>query len=235
MKWVLVTGGAKGVGEAISYALASEGHSIAVHYRNSKLDAQRVAEKCRQIGVQSEIIQGDFSTIPDLKTFVENYKNRFNDTKAIIHNVGKYLILPLLETSLEGLSDLFQENFLSPFYITKSLLSSLIASRGSIIHIGETGVAKGGPKREAPAYFMSKEALWQLTRSYALELAPYGVRVNMVSPGILENTIDSETKNLPMKRAGKLEEIASLVAFLLREENHYITGQNIEVAGGFGL
>jgi len=219
------------------YQLAKAGHSVAVHYRNSLADAEKVAAKCRSLGVEAEIIQGDFSSIDHLKAFTRQYLDRFHETKAVIHNVGAYLITPLLKTDLEAFESLFQTNFFTPFYLTKSLLPSLIRAKGCVIHIGQSGVGKGGPKRKAPAYFISKEALFQLTRSLALELAPEGVRVNMVSPGVMENSVDLEDnrKLLPMGRPGSLEEIASFAVFLLDEKNSYITGQNIEVAGGFGL
>ena len=86
-----------------------------------------------------------------------------------------------------------------------------------------------------PAYTMTKAALYSYTRSLAKELAPSKVKVNMISPGVMENSIDLENHTLPMGRPAYLAEVARVACWLLREENSYITGQNIEIAGGFGL
>lgn len=235
MKWVLVTGGAKGLGATICLELAKAGYAIAIHYRSSKKAAEELASQCVKAGVEAEIIEGDLSNFATLKKFMEEYKERFFQTKAIIHNVGAYFVQPFLETSLEDLDYLFKANFFAPFYITREMQKSLIDSQGSVIHIGQTGVGKGRVKKGAPAYFLSKQALYHLTQSFAFELAPYNVRVNMVSPGILENSKDGDEYFIPMHRRGLLQEVASFVVFLLDEKNNYITGQNIEIAGGFGL
>lgn len=234
---VLVTGGAQRLGREICLALADRGHSLVIHYRNSLELAKKVVSDCKERGGQAEIIYGDFSTHQATNDFIEEYHSRFSDTQGIVHNVGNYWIGPLLQTSFAKWESLFQVNCFAPFLISQSLISSLVKYQGSIIHIGNVGVVKGGPKKNAPAYFMTKESLWQLTQSLALELAPYHVNVNMVSPGMLENSVDLSQyiDKLPMKRAGKLSEVASLVVFLMEEKNRYITGQNIDVAGAFEL
>jgi 3-oxoacyl-[acyl-carrier protein] reductase len=132
---------------------------------------------------------------------------------------------------------LFQTNLHAPFILIKHLVSSLCQHRGHIINIGAAGLGRMRADTYSTAYTLTKQNLWMLTRSLALELAPAGVRVNMVSPGHLETSVNLPTDplKLPMGRPGYHHEISRLILFLLDPANHYITGQNIEVAGGVSL
>jgi len=107
--------------------------------------------------------------------------------------------------------------------------------QGVVINIGTTGLARNHADVHAPFYNASKQALLYMTRSLAKELAPYKVRVNMVSPGAMSHSVDlaEYADRLPFRRPASPEEVAEAVAFLVKEE--YVTGQNLEVAGGFGL
>ena len=229
MRRVLVTGAAKGLGAAVALLLAKRGYSLVIHYRNSKEAAEQVASFCRQEGGDAEIIQGDFSTIASIETFLEEYKARFKDTYGIVNNVGNYLVAPAESTHLSAFSSLFESNVLAPFGIMKELCPLLEKENGAIINIGMAGLNSTYSDSYSPAYFATKAALFSLTRSFAKELLPKKIRVNMVSPGYLENAIDLPN-TLPMGRAGTTVETAELVAFLL--DAGYITGQNIEIAGG---
>lgn len=236
MKPILITGGAKGFGGEISLALAARKHDVVIHYRTSAEEAIERAEKCREFGVQAETIFGDFTTQSALAQFLENYERIYPKTKGIVNNVGNYLIAPATKTSRSEWLDLFQTNLHTPFAIIQELLPFLKEARGAIVNVGTSGAATLRANTYATAYMLSKSALYQLTRSLAKELAPYNVSVNMVSPGVLETAVDIEkVKEVPMGRAATVQEAARVIAFLFEKENHYITGQNIEVAGGYGL
>lgn len=227
MGWVLVTGGAKRLGAEICLQLASEGHRLVIHYCTSHREALMLADKCKG----SEIIQGDFSTPESFQTFMHNYQKRFSDTSGLINNVGIYLIKSALNTTLDEWKSLMHVNLTVPFLLCKELAPSIQQQQGSIINIGKVNAFSGSIY--SPIYNLTKASLYTLTKSLAREMAPFSVNVNMVSPGYLENSIDSPApQTIPMQRAGKYAEVASLVAFLLENKNHYITGQNIEVAGG---
>ncbi|WP_068470369.1 SDR family oxidoreductase [Candidatus Protochlamydia phocaeensis] len=237
MAWVLITGGAKRLGAELCYGLAEKGYSIAVHYNTSQLEALAVAEKCRLLGVQAGTIQGDFSTVESTIEFAERYVRLYPHTQALVNNVGNYLIKSALETEAEEWTGLFQSNLHAPFILSKALAPSLVRHCGQIINIGMSGIDKQGAHVYSAAYMITKGALLMLTRSLALELAPHGVRVNMVSPGYLDIAVDlpEDCSKLPMRRAGQCREISRVVSFLLDPASQYITGQNIEVAGGVGL
>ena len=233
MKWVLVTGGAKNLGAALCLALAENGYSVVVHYDHSKDDAEHVVARCKEKGVEAAAIQGNFDSLASVKKFIENYQKEFSDTSTLINNVGEYLIRSALHTSHEEWMHLFQVNLHAPFVLSKALAPTLIKNKGQIINIGASGLKRQSAHTYSTAYTLTKEGLWGLTLALARELASQGVRVNMVSPGQLETSIDSY--KIPMHRPAYCWEVARVVNFLLDPASAYITGQNIEVAGGLGL
>lgn len=237
MGWTLVTGGGKRLGAAICRLLAFHGYDIVVHYRSSQREAWKVVEDCRALGVKAESIQGDFSTPESTQVFIREYISQFHQTETVINNVGNYLILPGSETKMKAWEDLFQTNFFAPLALIQALLPSIKNAKGNIVNIGTTGLENRRADTYATAYMMSKMNLWMLTKSLARELAPFQVRVNMVSPGFLDISVDQPKSfdSIPMKRMGKADEVARVVRFLIDKESRYITGQNIEVAGAVGL
>ncbi len=237
MNWTLVTGGAKNLGAEICRTLAAQGHSIVVQYRYSESEAQAVAQSCRDLGVEAEIIQGDFSSIETTVLFIVNYLARFRETKYLVNNVGNYFIGTALQTPLLKWGELFQNNVHVPFALIQALAPSIKKNQGSIVNIGVAGLAHGRADIYTTGYSCAKEALCLLTKSLAKELAPAHVTVNMVSPGYLESSVDlpKDVSALPMQRPGSLTETAQLVAYLLSPAASYITGQNIETAGGLRL
>lgn len=234
-EWTLVTGAAKGLGSAICMELAKKLKPVVIHYRRSQLEAELLREKCLKLGSNAEIIQGDFSSEQSLNQFIENYLSRFTITKNLINNVGNYEIDSALNTSIAVWKKLYQSNFFSPLKLIQELMPSITVHKGVILNIGVTGVSSADVY--ATAYTSTKLSLWMATKSLAKELVGTGVRVNMVSPGYLENAVDlpSDLSSLPQGRAITLEETARLVAFLLEDQNSSITGQNIEIAGGVRL
>lgn len=231
--WILVTGGAKRLGAEICLSLADKGHSIVVHYNKSEEDALRVVEKCREKGVFAESIQGDFSSVSSVINFSNRYLERFPETVGLINNVGEYLISSALNTQIEDWIYVFQTNLHAPFIISKALIPSIMRLKGQIINIGVAGLNKHSANTYSTAYYLSKESLLGLTISMARELASHNVRVNMISPGILDISVDY--CKIPMNRVAQCEEVCRVVNFLLDPASEYITGQNIEIAGGLGL
>jgi NAD(P)-dependent dehydrogenase (short-subunit alcohol dehydrogenase family) len=236
MSFTLVTGGAKNLGKEICLAIANAKGNVAVHYHKSKIEAEKVAEECRSFGVQAKTIQGDFSSNSTLETFFDHYKSTFPSTKNIVNNVGNYAIMPALKTPLNAMQNLFQTNLFAPFYLIQSLVALVKQEKGSIVNIGATGLSTNA-ENYSTAYSMTKLSLLLLTTTLAKDLGCFDVAVNMVSPGILEGSVGNfkDLNLIPMKRFGTAKEVAKVVVFLLDQNNHYITGQNIEVAGGVRL
>lgn len=237
MSWTLVTGGAKGLGAEICKRLAEREHNILVHYNTSLNSAEETVKYCRKYGVKAEMIHGDFSSETSVEKFTTELQAGYDSISVLINNVGNYSNKPLLETSYEEWQTLMQVNFLAPMMLIGKLLPGIKSAQGSIINIGVSGLTAMRSNISNTAYGMTKLNLWMATRSLAKDLACENVRVNMVSPGQLENSVDrpADQKRLPMQRLGTLQEVAGTVAYLLNKESAYITGQNIEVAGGLGL
>ncbi len=230
--WTCVTGGAKRLGRQIALSLAKHGHSIALHYNESKSEAEDVAAACRSFGGRAETIQGDFSTRENVNDFLSEYLDRFPETSHFVHNVGKTLSKDTLATTHEEWAALFQINFFSALQILQELSPSLRKAQGSITTIGVAGLQRFSGSTKICAYQVTKEALWHVTQSLARELGKEGVRVNMVSPGYLESTTLQPQRPIPLGRLGTFQEVADLVVFLTGERALYISGQNIEVSGG---
>lgn len=222
--WVLITGAAKHLGAAIAIELAHEGHDLVIQTRHSEQEAEQLASTCRALGVRAEVFLADLEESND---FIRRYGCR--KTKGIVHNVGNYLLGPPSRIQ-DDLQKLLQVNLLAPIAITQALLPMIQRVSGTIVTIGVAGL--GGPWVGAAAYGLTKEGLLSYTRSLAKELAPDGVTVNMVSPGYLENSMHVPSIP-PMGRLGTHAEVAALVAHLFSDRGRYITGQNIEVAGGW--
>lgn len=231
--WTLVTGGSKNLGAALCLALAKKGRAVVVHYHHSKKEAFDILEQCQAMGSQAAAIQGDFNSPASVKDFIERYLQNFSETETLINNVGDYLIRSALQTSPEDWVRLFQVNLHTPFMLMQALSPSLIKNKGSVINIGASGLHRHTANTYSTAYTLTKQGLLGLTLSFARELAPLNVRVNMVSPGQLNLSLDKP--KIPMNRPTTCLEVCRVVNFLLDPESASITGQNIEVAGGLGL
>jgi NAD(P)-dependent dehydrogenase (short-subunit alcohol dehydrogenase family) len=233
--WTLVTGGAKRLGADICLSLAQHGYDVVVHYNQSQQEAEDVAYRCQEFGVKAAAIQGDFSSQQTTLKFIHRYVEKFgNDTQHLINNVGNYLIKSALQTDLDEWTALFETNLHAPFLLIKNLLFSIRHYQGAIINLGYSGIQHVQANTYSTAYSITKLSLWMLTRSLAKELAPEGVRVNMVSPGYLDIAVDlpKDLTRLPMHRPAQCWEVSRVILFLLDPNSQYITGQNIEVAGG---
>lgn len=235
MKWTLVTGGSRRLGADICQELAVQGYSVLIHYRNSKDEAEDVALRCRKMGVKAEMIYGDFSNAESTQVFAKECLMKYPDIKNLVNNVGNYLVKSAALTTPEEWNALVQTNLNTPFALCHAMIPSIKAHRGHIINIGVVGANNIHADIKRTAYLMTKMSLCMLTKSLARELAPFGVRVNMVSPGYLEYAVDLDGAKLPMERAASSKDVLNAISFLMNENNSYITGQNIEVGGGVGL
>lgn len=237
MGWTLVTGGAKRLGAEICRTLAQRRYNILVHYRSSEQEALDLVQECREYGVKTECIYGDFTTHETTAKFLESLRSNFPNIENLINNVGNYLQAPPTETSPEQWNSLFQTNVNAPFACIHALLPSITAAKGNIINLGVSGIQTVRANTATTAYCASKLSLLMLTKSLARELAPKQVRVNMVSPGYMDISVDrpENPASIPMQRVAITNEVTRVIAFLLDKESAYITGQNIEVSGGLGL
>jgi 3-oxoacyl-[acyl-carrier protein] reductase len=159
-----------------------------------------------------------------------------------VHAVGEFTTGPLAELSPDDFRRMLRNNAETAFLVARAMRSGLRASRGSLLFFGCAGLGGLRPRREAAAYAAAKSALVVLARSLAVEEGPHGVRVNVISPGIVPHehadpdTFEkSETARVPLGRAGTPQDVAAAAAWLCSPAAAYVTGVNLEVSGGWML
>jgi NAD(P)-dependent dehydrogenase (short-subunit alcohol dehydrogenase family) len=237
MSWTLITGGSRKLGAKMALQLAEQKRDLVIHYRTSEKEALALVKKLQKLGVKAQAIQGDFTTAETTQDFIKRYLKQFGKTKALVYNVGNSLRGAATEIAPGNLNELFQTNVTSAMALIQALLPSLKHEKGEILTIGMVGSSAITSNSYAFGYNLSKQALWMLTKSLAKELAPHQVRVNMVSPGYMEESVELPEKmnQIPAGRLATFDEVARAVAFLMDPASSYITGQNLEVAGGVRL
>jgi NAD(P)-dependent dehydrogenase (short-subunit alcohol dehydrogenase family) len=239
-KVALVTGGDSGIGRAVAIAFAREGADVAIVYLNEHHDAEETKRLVEKEGRRCLTIAGDVGLEEFCRTCVERTLTEFHRLDVLVNNAGEQHPQESIEQiTSEQLERTFRTNIFSFFYMTKAALRHL--GQGSAI-INSTSVTayKGSPK--LLDYSSTKGAIVAFTRSLSLGLAERGIRVNAVAPGpiwtpLIPSTFPPEKteafgSDVPMKRAGQPEEVASCYVFLASNDGSYMTGQVLHPNGG---
>jgi 2-hydroxycyclohexanecarboxyl-CoA dehydrogenase len=242
-KTALVTGGGAGIGEGIVLRLVKAGMSVGVMDINAAA-AEKVAKDVNAAGGKAIALVADVSKADQVKAAVDKLRAAFGPVTVLVNNAGLIQFIPFADLSVEQWDRTFEVNVRGPFICAQAVLPDMKAAKwGRIINISSSGGQTGAPT--AVAYTSSKAAIWGLTRSLALEYAPFGVTVNNIPPAAIKDTpnwhsnlerfpipVDQFLKSVPVGRFGLPEDIGNAVAWLASEESSYITGQTIGVNGG---
>lgn len=239
---VLVTGGNRGIGKAISLELARTGYDIMFTFNSGSAEAENAEKAIREIGATVASYQVDLSSREALESFSGKIRKDGVRLFALVNNAGIYLGSKLDEISNEEWEKIIGLNMSAPFLLTRNLHSQL-EDGGSIVNISSVYGLRADPW--AHGYQASKAALIHLTRGIAKELAPR-LRVNCVAPGFVRTDINRGgwedegfsrkiSKMTPMSRWGEPEDVANSVRFLIDPKNSFITGHTLVVDGGIGL
>ncbi|MCP3920008.1 MAG: SDR family oxidoreductase [bacterium] len=233
MRVALVTGSARGLGRGVARELKARGAHVHV-VRRSPADRGLEGE------FPGRVHQADLAGPEDGERLVQEVVKADGQLDIVVHAVGPYLLAPLSETSAADLRRLVAGNFESAFYLTQATRAAVRSTTGAYVFFGCSGVESLRARKDAPAYVVAKTALLAYVRSLALEEAPFGVRANMVSPGVIphedasDDTLDPELQGrIPMGAPGRVEDIARAVCWLASDEAGHVTGQNLDVAGGW--
>ena len=233
----LVTGSSRGIGRAIALKLADAGAEILLHYHQNEAAAQSVG---REISGQSRLLKADLGLPKTIDAMFESLAG--TRLHILVNNAGVWGPTPLGSTSVQQLDAMFDTNLKGLFWITQAALPYL-QDDANIVNIssvaGRIGIAAG-----RSLYGATKAAVDSFTRSWALELAPRKIRVNAVAPGYVESDMTSKyfsdpevlrraIERSPFGRLGNADEVADVVLFLCSPAAHWITGQSLNVSGGF--
>lgn len=233
----LVTGAARRLGRDLALRLARCGADVFIHYHSSEAEATEVAGLARAEGVRAWTVRADLSSAAGRAGLVAGVLAETDRIDVLVNNVGNYDVKALRETDADDWRDMLETNLIAPHELIRLLACAFPPRGGHVVNIGYAGVETLRTQSSSTPYAVSKLGLLLATRSWAEELAPQQVRVNMISPGHLENSVDLPAdipSAIPLGRAGRLHDVADALVWLLADDS-YVTGINVDVAGGYRL
>ncbi|MBQ7793332.1 MAG: 3-oxoacyl-ACP reductase FabG [Clostridia bacterium] len=235
MKTALVTGASRGIGAEIARALAKDGMFVYVNYCKSRDAAEKLAAE-----IGGAAIQADVSDAAAVATMAERIEAERGGVDVLVNNAGVSLVKMLCDTTCEDWDRIFNVNMRGAYLVTKAVMDGMVRRKwGRIVNIssmwGEVGASC------EVAYSASKAALIGFTKALAKELSLSGIRVNCITPGVVDTKMNGcfteeemaeITAEIPLGRIAKPSEIAAVASFLCSERADYITGQTIGASGG---
>jgi len=238
----LITGASSGIGAASATAFGTRGARVLIHYNCQESEAQRILERVRGAGGQGELLRADLTTMDGVRSLVRALAGRRID--ILVNNAGSLIQRnPVLNFTGELWEQVLTLNLTSAFFLAKAVLAGMVERKSGFVVNVSSVAARNGGGLGALAYASAKGALSTMTMGLAKEFAPFGIRVNAVSPGTIDTKYHRNFSNdqilnavkaaTPMARLGTAEEVADVILFLCSHEARFIQGQVIEVNGGF--
>ena len=238
----LITGGARGIGRAVALSLAAQGWSVAICYRTSRPQAEETIAAVTGKGVRGLAEQCDVSDPKAAVGLAEKVEREWGRIDALINCAGPYHRVNLLEETVEGWREMFDNNLHPVFYLSRAVAPGMKQRRwGRIINFSMANADQLVAQPQVTAHYIAKAGILVLTRSLARLLASSGITVNAISPGFInsgsapESELAAMVKNIPAGYVGEVSDAVSVVNFLLSDQARYITGANIHLSGGWGI
>ncbi|MGW6933311.1 SDR family NAD(P)-dependent oxidoreductase [Lentzea sp. NPDC054927] len=235
-KKALVTGATSGIGRSIAVKLAEAGATVYVSGRRAELGKETV-ELIERAGGTGHFIVADVANIDDVRKLAEEV----GEVDVLVNNAGIFPFSPTPEQSLDGYQQVFDVNVRGTYFLTAALVPAMVAKgRGSIVNVSSIAAVIGTPV--GSVYNASKAAMDALTRSWATEFGPAGIRVNSVAPGPIATDaaiqgagelFETITDLTALRRVGEPDEIADAVVFLASDRASYVTGAVLTADGGY--
>lgn len=239
MKYALVTGGSRGIGKAVSVALARDGYYVLINYKSNETEAQNTLSRIKEVGGDGELMPFDVSNTEQIKTTLETWQSGHPDEhiEVLVNNAGITRDNLMAFMTDEDWSSVISTNQNSFFFVTRQLLTNMLVNKnGRIINVVSLSGQKGMPGQVN--YAAAKGAVIAATKALAMEIGKKKVTVNAVAPGFIKTDmtdgLDEKMlkKMVPLNRFGTPEEVANVVSFLASPKASYITGEIISVNGG---
>lgn len=243
-KVVLVTGSSTGIGAAVAKAFGANGATVAVHYNNSKSEADQVAAEIENSGGKATVMQGDVTDSAICARLVDDTVKQFGRIDVLVNNAGGLIKrIPIAEISDDMFSKVVQLNMRSALMCTRAAAAQMRKTGGGAIVNVTSIAARHGGAAGAVLYAGTKGFISTITRGFAKELVKDNIRVNAVSPGVIltpfherfstPEMLEGFKATIPMNRLGEADECTGAFLFLASEQmSGYITGQIVEVNGG---
>jgi NAD(P)-dependent dehydrogenase (short-subunit alcohol dehydrogenase family) len=239
---VLVTGGSRGIGAAVSVGAAKRGWAVCVNYREKPDRARQVVEEIKKGGGKAIAVQADVAQERDVLRLFETVDKEFGTLTALVNNAGIVGVESRVDAiTVEILEAVLAANVTGSFLCAREAVKRMSTKRGgkggSIVNLSSVAARLGGPGRNVH-YAASKGAIDSFTLGLAREVAEEGIRVNAISPGVIDTEIQSPGRVaamaplLPMKRAGRADEVAAAILWLISDEASYTSAALIDVSGG---
>jgi 3-oxoacyl-[acyl-carrier protein] reductase len=236
----LVTGAARRLGADIARHLGRAGYTTVVHYHTSGDEAAEVAATIRAAGGEAWTVAADVTVEQEVAAMLREVDGRYGRLDVLVNNVGTYHVQDVLEVIPEHWRYVVDGNLTATYLCCHFALPLLrvAGAGGRVVNLGYASCDRILARPRATAYQLAKTGVLIYSKSLARALAPEGVTVNVISPGHLENSVDlpeDVAMAVPVGRAGRAEDVLGALDYLLSPAAAYVTGQNIDVAGGFNL
>jgi NAD(P)-dependent dehydrogenase (short-subunit alcohol dehydrogenase family) len=229
----LVTGSAQGVGRELLLALAEDGADVAVHYRTSGEAAREVAERARETGVRATTVQADVTDPADVDDLFGTVEDDLGSVDVLVNNVGAFAPRHWEDIDYDTWRTVMTTNLDATYLCSRRALDPMReASFGRIVNVGYASSAKGLVSAKNFPYFVAKTGVLMFTRMLAADTQDTDITVNAISPYVVENS-DEFPDELPRDRPASFEDMAQAMRFFLDGDSEYISGQNVEVSGGW--
>jgi NAD(P)-dependent dehydrogenase (short-subunit alcohol dehydrogenase family) len=240
-KVALVTGAQQGIGRGIALAFAHEGADVAVNYLDDRAAAEAVLRQVQAAGQRATLVQGDVARPGDARAMVTRVANELGGLDILVNNAGVYPRVPFLEMRESDWDLVLDVNLKGGFFCAQAAAQTMIAGRrrGAVINMASQAI-RGAVR--GVHYSASKGGVVAMTRAMALELAPHGIRVNAIAPGLTdtaqprygssEEEIAVMGSAVPLGRMAQPDDIAAVAVFLASDDARHVTGQTVHVNGG---
>jgi len=239
----VITGGTRGIGKGIALDLARHGAKIALAYRANKGAAQNALRQLQTVCSDCIAVETNIIEAVRAEQLIKTVADRYGRIDVLVNNVGEFRWGTLAESSIDEWMSIFDSNVMTVFHMSRAVLPIMRKGRwGRIINLGAVGAERAFGQAKISAYAAAKAAVVAMSRSLALEEAKNGITVNVVNPSNIDEkdiTLEEARKmkdaRYPIGRPPTIADVAAAVSFFASEEAEYVTGQVVNVSGGWML